>query len=148
MKIYVASSWRNEYQPKVVQELRSHGFRVYDFRNPKEGDNGFHWSEINGGYENWGVEGYVKALEHPLAEAGFLSDMTAMKQCDAMVLVYPCGKSAHLEYGWACGAQKQTCIYMPEYKDPELMVKMGGPIYPDMSSVVVFLSNLSAQSSY
>ena len=33
-KIYVASSWRNEYYPEVVAKLREAGHEVYDFRNP------------------------------------------------------------------------------------------------------------------
>lgn len=41
MKIYVASSWRNERQPEVVEHLRSFGYEVYDFRNPAPGDTGF-----------------------------------------------------------------------------------------------------------
>jgi hypothetical protein len=31
--IYVASSWRNEYQPHVVTLLKAHGMDVYDFRD-------------------------------------------------------------------------------------------------------------------
>jgi hypothetical protein len=31
-KIYVASSWRNEYYPEVVEKLREAGHEVYDFR--------------------------------------------------------------------------------------------------------------------
>ena len=37
-KIYVASSWRNEYYPEVVAKLREAGHDVYDFRNPPSGD--------------------------------------------------------------------------------------------------------------
>lgn len=42
MKIYVASSWRNNRQPDVVKFLRDLGHEVYDFKNPKPGDDGFH----------------------------------------------------------------------------------------------------------
>ena len=52
-KIYVASSWRNERQPILVEILRANGHEVYDFRNPKEGDNGFHWSEIDEDWQQW-----------------------------------------------------------------------------------------------
>lgn len=37
MKIYVASSWRNQYQPEVVATLRAVGHEVYDFKNPRPG---------------------------------------------------------------------------------------------------------------
>ena len=43
-QIYVASSWRNEYYPEVVEKLREAGHDVYDFRNPPSGDPGFKWS--------------------------------------------------------------------------------------------------------
>jgi hypothetical protein len=46
MKIYVASSWRNEArQQETVRVLREKGHTVYDFRNPSEGDNGFGWRQ-------------------------------------------------------------------------------------------------------
>jgi hypothetical protein len=41
MRIYVASSWRNLYQPTVVTALRQEGYEVYDFRHPAPGDDGF-----------------------------------------------------------------------------------------------------------
>ena len=49
-KIYVASSWRNPYQPEVVAALRKAGHEVYDFRNPKDNPGGFHWADVD---ENW-----------------------------------------------------------------------------------------------
>lgn len=55
-KIYVASSWRNEFQWQVVHELRRVGHEVYDFRNPKPGDDGFHWSEIDPDWERSWLE--------------------------------------------------------------------------------------------
>ncbi len=52
-KIYVASSWRNKYQPEVVAALRKAGHKVYDFRNPKDNPGGFHdhLQEETGGLE-------------------------------------------------------------------------------------------------
>ena len=37
MKIYVASSWRNEFQHNVVKALREDGHEVYDFREDGDG---------------------------------------------------------------------------------------------------------------
>ena len=45
MKIYVASSWRNERHPGVVELLRIAGHEVYDFRNPEDGDS---WILVEG----------------------------------------------------------------------------------------------------
>ena len=123
MNIYVASSWRNLHQPGVVAALRSAGHEVYDFRNPRDGDHGFHWSDIDVAWQCWTPEAYRKALSHPLAEAGFASDMKALRGCDAVVAVQPFGRSASLELGWACGAGRSTILLL-DGGEPELMVKM------------------------
>src|SRR5690606_35074133 len=111
-KIYVASSWRNIMQPGIVSALRSMGHEVYDFRNPAAGNDGFHWSEIGGGWQEWTNGEYIEALKHPFAEAGFKADFDAMQWADTFVLVQPCGRSAHLELGWAVGAGKTTVMLL------------------------------------
>ena len=89
MKIYVASSWRNDFQPNVVAALRADGHEVYDFK----GSEGFHWSEVDPGWKEWvaDIPQYLKGLGHPCAERGFNCDMTALRECDACVYVMPCG---------------------------------------------------------
>ena len=121
--IYVASSWRNKYQPGVVGGLIHMGLDVYDFRNEIDG---FHWSDIDPEWESWSLEDYRKALEHPLAKAGFDSDFDAMKASYACLLVLPCGRSAHLEAGWFVGQGRPVFVYSPEEEEvePELMYKM------------------------
>ena len=66
MKIYVASSWRNEYQPTVVSGLCKLGYDVYDFRE----------------------YGYVAALQHEEAIRGFNKDMQALQNCDVCLNGY------------------------------------------------------------
>lgn len=126
-KIYVASSWRNEYQPIIVETLRTMGHEVYDFRNPPKGT-GFGWSKIDPDWQRWSTIAYFRALEHPTALEGFRSDYEGMKWADACVLVHPCGRSAHLEAGWMMGQGKQTVIYVPEPEriEPDLMYLLGG----------------------
>lgn len=123
MKIYVASSWRNEQQPHVVEVLREDGHDVYDFRNPRPGDHGFHWSEIDEDWKHWDPVRYRDALDHHIAVSGFESDMQALRESDAVVAVQPFGRSASLELGWACGAGKRTFLLLAD-GEPELMVKM------------------------
>ncbi len=137
-KIYVASSWRNERQPEVVAALRADGHLVYDFKNPRPDDHGFHWSEIDVGWKNWKPSEYRAALDHPLAKCGFHSDFDAMKWADTFVLVLPCGRSAHLELGWACGQGKQTLILLEQF-EPELMVKMVDHICISLAEVTGIL---------
>lgn len=142
MKIYVATSWRNPLQPAVVRELRAVGHDVYDFRSPRPGDNGFHWSEIDPEWKTWTPERYRNCLDHPIAEAGFASDMDALNWCDAVVAVQPFGRSASLELGWAAGAGKLTILMLAE-GEPELMVKMCDNICIGMDEVLSCLGRNS-----
>lgn len=120
MKIYVASSWRNEQQPVVVAELRQAGHEVYDFKDPVAG---FHWSMIDPDWQNWTPAEFKEALQHPLAVKGYRLDHEGMLWADACVLVMPCGRSAHLEAGWFIGAEKPCCILLSD-GEPELMYRM------------------------
>lgn len=125
LRIYVASSWRNARHPSVVETLRAAGHEVYDFRNPPN-RSGFAWRQVSEKAPgDWTPADWVTALEHPVAIAGFDADMGALRWCDVCVLVLPCGRSAHLELGWATGAGKRTFVLAAEELDePELMVKM------------------------
>ncbi|OGG67444.1 hypothetical protein A2Z56_04540 [Candidatus Kaiserbacteria bacterium RIFCSPHIGHO2_12_45_16] len=73
--------------------------------------------------------------QHPVAERGFALDMNALRWCDACVLVLPCGRSAHLEAGWAAGAGKVLVIYIPEYDTPELMYGMASAIVTTLAEI-------------
>ena len=99
-KIYVASSWKNPYQPEVVKRLREQGHQVFDFRN------------------------YISHLDDEWSRYGFQRDFDAMNWADVCVLVLPCGRSAHTEAGWMAGAGKKVIAYIPDKEDPELMYKM------------------------
>jgi len=144
MKIYAASSWRNNYQQGVVAELRLWGHEVYDFKNPPARA-GFGWEEIHTDWQKWTTDEYLMALEHPLAEAGFRSDFDAMEWADACVLILPCGRSAHLELGWFAGKGKPTAIYSPEPMEPELMVKMCDLVTGDLHQVRDWLSMVEVE---
>jgi hypothetical protein len=113
VKLYVASSWRNPYQPDLVGILRQAGHEVYDFRHPPGGDHlGFSWSEVDPKWRTWSPSEFIAALDHPIAQAGFQSDFGAMHWADAGVLVLPCGKSSHLEAGYFVGAGKPLLILL------------------------------------
>lgn len=139
MKIYVASSWRNNAQPDVVAALRIAGHNVYDFKNPPN-RSGFSWSQIDPGWQGWKPEEYIKLLSDPIAENGFTSDWNAMVDADACVLVMPCGRSAHIEAGYFVGAGKPLIILLGENQEPELMYKMATSICVTTVEVVSQLS--------
>lgn len=109
VRVYVASSWRNEQQPVLVAALRAAGHQVYDFRHPSaQGpggapDGGFSWSEIDQGWRTWTPSEFRGALGHAAARRGYAADTAAMRWAEAFVLLLPCGRSAHMELGWAAG---------------------------------------------
>lgn len=134
MKIYVASSWRNTFQPTVVGVLREAGHQVYDFKDSE----GFRWSEVDPEWQEWpsDIPRYLEGLKHPAAERGFNRDMTALRECDVCVYVMPCGVSASLEAGWACGAGKLVIVYVPGLREADLMVKMADLVTDSLEEVV------------
>jgi len=148
MKIYVASSWRNTYQPGVVKKLRELGHEVYDFRgggdgwSPEQGSGGFAWTSVDPEWQSWpsDVERYRAGLNHPMAIEGFNRDMSALKRADACIMVMPCGPSASMEMGWACGADKLVAVYMPEIREPDLMVKMAELVTTRWDVIEVWLN--------
>lgn len=124
MKIYVASSWRNDFQPIIVDILRDLKHEVYDFRNPPNGSKGFSWSQIDENWKDWSTEDYKRALLHPISEIGFNSDFDGMKWADTCVMVLPCGRSANTEAGWMKGSGKKVFVFSPIEQEPELMYKI------------------------
>jgi hypothetical protein len=137
VKLYVASSWRNERRQQLtVDVLQVSGHEVYDFIHPPGGDHlGFSWAEVDPAWRSWTPGPYFEALQHPIAQAGFDSDFGAMQWADAGVLLLPCGRSAHLEAGWFVGAGKPLWIVLDETEfpapggsNPELMYKMASGI--------------------
>lgn len=148
MRIYVASSWRNTYQPGVVEALRKDGQEVYDFKGPGDGwgmsgngPGGFSWAEVDSDWQNWptDIPRYLLGLRHPRSVEGFNRDMNALKLSDACVMVMPCGPSASMEMGWACGAGRLVIVYIPGMREPDLMVKMADLVTDRLSEVRQFI---------
>lgn len=126
-KIYLASSWRNPLQPQALELLRNAGHEVYDFRNPSSHICGFSWQAIALNWQYWTPEQFIDALKDPLARTGFKLDKAALDWCDTCVLLLPCGKSAHLEAGYAIGQGKPTLIVLhPSGFEAELMYLLAG----------------------
>lgn len=145
-KIYVASSWKNYIQAGVVDALRRCGHEVYDFRHPAPGNEGFRWRDVDlpvtetGGILPGNTAEYLLALRHPVAERGFRYDMDALEAADICLLVLPCGRSAHLEAGYAKGLGKKLFILLGEEVIPELMYKMADHIFPEFHSMLDFFA--------
>ncbi len=139
MRIYAASSWRNARHPATVEALREAGHEVYDFRDPPEPGAVF-WGEDAdpGWFTDREPERIKEMLRTPEAMRGFASDMAALEWADACVLTLPCGRSAHLELGWAVGAGKPTAVLLDGESEPELMYRMVGMLCADLGELVAW----------
>lgn len=139
-RIYLASSWRNPHQPEVLAALRAGGHEVYDFRNPAPGKNGFSWRDCGAQASidhAKTIPSYLQAIRSPRAAEGFGFDKAALEWCDTCVLLLPCGRSAHLELGYAAGQGKDTYVLLHEDKfEPELMYLLNTDICTDVQEVL------------
>lgn len=149
--VYVASSWRSPMHIAVCAALKSVSIDHYDFRNPP-GGTGFSWREVKTGTrpsaeqtprpkgsDHEPVGSYLDMLRHPRAVDGYISDIGALSKADTVILVLPCGKSAHLELGWAVGAGKRTAILLEDPVEPELMYRMVDYLCPNLFDLLGWL---------
>jgi hypothetical protein len=122
-RIYVASSWRNPYQPALVEALRAWGHAVYDFRadtrtldapqgHAEPPATAFAWSEMDPNWKCWTPKEYQKRLlMSSRAAQGFIGDLRGMEWADTCIMALPCGNSAHIEAGYMKGRGKRLIIY-------------------------------------
>jgi nucleoside 2-deoxyribosyltransferase len=123
-RIYLASSWRNPFQPKIVQDLRAWGHAVYDFRHDSRAlgasplghteppATAFSWAEMDPDWKDWKPREYLGALQTSARAAqGFIGDLRGMEWADTCVMALPCGNSAHIEAGYMKGRGKRLIIY-------------------------------------
>lgn len=137
-RIYLASSWRNPYQPWMVERLRHLNHEVYDFRNPPH-STGFKWEDIGLTLPCAAVDYRNALLSHPRAAQGLNADFATMRWADVGLLVLPCGCSAHLELGWMAGAGKRTIILTEDGQEPELMAMLADHICVSFDEVEALL---------
>lgn len=146
MKVYVASSWRNGFYAQVRDILRDAGHEVWDWRNPPTGGSGFSWQQVGQSDYKHGDKispsAWRAMLQHPIAQAGFASDLAGMSWCDVGVLLHPCGRSAHLKAGWLAGRGKKVHVLAPESVEPDLMVlALNGSIVGSVVELIEVLAS-------
>lgn len=137
-KIYVASSWRNNQQQEVVAKLRTEGHEVYDFKNPPN-NTGFSWKQAE--YNMYDKHLYSRHLAtDKVSLIGFTSDKDNLNWCDTCVLLLPCGRSAHLEAGYAIGQGKEVFIVLSDEQfEPELMYLLADCVCASIPDLYVAL---------
>lgn len=112
MRIYLASSWKNQ---KIVltlaERLEAEGLEVDAFCRATDKRFAFHWSEF--------VDDEIELLNYdaisfigdPKVQRAFKEDKSWLDWAEVVVMVMPCGRSSHLEAGYAKGRGKLLYIY-------------------------------------
>ena len=117
MRIYLASSWRNAEVVKVyMAHLRKQGFEVDCFCDQEGGRTGFNIADCleAKGHSIYEVDP-ITALDHPVIakefKIAFAEDKKWLDWCECVIMMMPCGRSAHLEAGYAKGQGKLFFIF-------------------------------------
>lgn len=147
-KIYVASSWRNPGYEDMCQFIRSRGYEVLDWR---QADHPMpRWSCADPLFQeaaetqSWSPELSRAALQHPLAKLVFERDMRLIDQADALLLLTPCGRSAHFEAGVAQGRGLPRAVFYETGVEPELMTADMTPL-ASREQLSVWLAGVGAR---
>lgn len=132
MNIYVIGSLREPRVHDVATYLRSLGHEVFDdWRSPGP-DTDEQWQA----YEKARGRTYVEALAGTHADNVFEYDKKHLDAADAVVLVLPAGKSAHLELGYIIGKGKPGYILMDGEPDRfDIMYRFATKVVMDMEEL-------------
>jgi hypothetical protein len=111
-KVYIGGSLSNPEIIRITKLIQEEYDAFSSWVTPGP-DADEHWRD----YEKELGYSYREALRRPAAQNIFEFDKKHIDAADVFVMVMPCGKSAHLELGYAAGTGKRTIVYMPE--EPE-----------------------------
>ena len=114
MKIYLASSFHNKAVTPLADWLRKvTDYQIYDFYS----ENHFMFSDTDPNWKDWSLSDWLEQTKALAIKTGFKNDWQQLSTSDVCVLIMPCGRSAHLEFGYSLGAKKPGIIYYPTNKD-------------------------------
>jgi hypothetical protein len=122
IKIYLASSWKNESLVMWwAEKLRALGYPLDAFCNAAGGRLVFHFSEIG---DPSGLDA-INFLEDERSQKAFAEDKKWLDWADVCLLILPAGKSSHLEAGYAVGSGKKLIIWQENFPKGEFDVMYG-----------------------
>ncbi len=112
MKIYIASSLKNQKEVIALAEyLEKYGFEVDAFCRCNDKKYAFHWSELVDDEDDLANYDAIEMLADPRTLRAFKEDMKWLDWSDCVIMLMPCGRSSHLEAGYAKGQGKLLYIY-------------------------------------
>lgn len=128
MKLYLIGSLKNRSIIPLANDIRELGYDVFDdWISPgEEADE--KWQA----YEAMRGRSYHEAIEGHHANTVFNYDFQHLQEAEIVVMVLPCGKSGHLEFGWCIGQGKTGLIlFEDEPERYDLMYKFADELFFD-----------------
>ena len=115
MKIYLASSWKRKQVVDMMADiLKKEGYEVDSFCNADNGRVSFNWDELIEIMEEEGIDisrlNAIGMMNHWRVREAFEEDKKWIDWADVLVMLMPCGRSSHLEAGYAVGKGKKLYI--------------------------------------
>jgi hypothetical protein len=131
--IYLIGALSNPKVPEVANEMRAAGLEVFDNWHAAGPEADREWER----YER--ARGYrlVQALDNYSAWHVFEYDKAHLDECKVGVLMYPCGKSGHLELGYMIGQGKKGYVLLDE--EPErwdVMLRFADAVYEEKGKLI------------
>ncbi|GAJ21405.1 unnamed protein product [marine sediment metagenome] len=112
MKIYIASSWKNQVKVlALAKRLEVEGFEVDAFCRATNKRYAFHWSEFVDDEFDLTKYDAIDFLDDPKVQRAFKEDKKWLDWSDTVIMLMPCGRSSHIEAGYAKGQGKLLYIY-------------------------------------
>lgn len=146
LKLYVASSFINPYYDQFIKDLEGlkdadgkPKFLVYNFKNKGIDLHNYKNNE----------EVFKKVMFSEKIKEAVEKERQFIASCDLFVLLLPCGKSAHMELGYAAGLKKPCYIVVNGVFDHEIKYLMCGPttnLIPNCDHMFTYLHMLNLVS--
>ncbi|MCL2228624.1 MAG: toll/interleukin-1 receptor domain-containing protein [Firmicutes bacterium] len=115
MKIYISSSWKNrEKVREMANRLKKDGHKVFDFtdsncrkiaeRPPEKQQEPFD-PDKHKSYAD-----YMKSEKAAYMYAAIMNNQEAIRWCDLVILLLPCGNDAHADWAYGVGLGKKSVV--------------------------------------
>jgi hypothetical protein len=141
--MYLVGSLRNPEVPIVGNILREIGWDVFDDWHGAGHEADDKWKE----YEHTRGRSYADALRGHAAKHIFQFDKTHLDRCDAGLLVYPAGRSGHLELGYMTGKGKPTYFLIDKPDRWDVMVQFafvnGGEVFFSVEELALHFGSIA-----
>jgi hypothetical protein len=138
MNIYISSSWKNRVAVRAMAcALRELGHDVYDFTDPSCRKTEEIPPEKFPEQFDPDKHDYAKYLSRKEWRDAVFENMMALRRCDAVVLLLPCGNDAHADWAYAIGMGKVGYVVGHPRKGERSPVHLWADrMFPDVKTFV------------